>query len=99
MCVERDCQNASESASLPHGVCGRKMKKETFSSKVEIEPHSKPLLGFQVAEDLEKSKSDHLSHFHCSSYIPWLPNMCVERDCQNASESAALPHGVCGRKN
>ena len=20
------------------------------------------------------------------------------RDCQNASESAALPHGVCGRK-
>ena len=26
-----------------------------------------------------------------------LKKMCVGRDCQNASESAALRHGVCGR--
>ena len=91
-------------------------EKKTYSWKVGIEPSSTPLLGFQGSRGSRKNKKYHRSFVHCSSYIPYLPNMCVEgflwvgsrgvlstagslllRDCQKASESAALPHGVCGR--
>ena len=56
MCVERDCQNASESAAVPHGVCGGKTKNETFMSKVGIEPPSTPLLGFQGSRGSRRIK-------------------------------------------